>query len=103
MNPKHQRKREIREREAFALIDDAAAIHSIMNGAGIISKRKAKSQVMCRGLAPQTCKTKDHQRYDGIKVFIPALHHNSACLIKGRTWVKRMPGVYRKDTLHDVS
>ncbi len=99
---RNQRKRERRARESNAAIDDAKAIASIMAGNGIISKRMAKSRVMPRSCAMQTSKTKDAQAYKGVNHFLPALHHDSAVLIKGRTWVRNKPGRFKRDTMHDL-
>ena len=97
---RNQRKRERRRLESDAANDDARYMSRI--GSDIISKRMAKSQVMPRSCAMQTSRTKDAEAYHGVNHFLPSLHHDSAVLIKGRTWIKRKPGRFKPDTMHDL-
>ena len=63
----------------------------------IISKRQAKAGKLGRRAI------RDHETNGGISHFLPAVHQgDSACLIKGRTWVKRRHCCFRKDQMRDL-
>lgn len=84
-----------RERAEQQRRDDTRCIERMPDA--IISRRQAKAGKLGRRAI------KDHETNNGINRFLPAVHEGeSACLIKGRTWVKRRHGAFRKDQMRDL-